>query len=621
MKREKGSDLQRIIFLSVIAVLIVLGYIARLFYLQILSPEYKAKAERNAFYYRTIYPERGVIFDRTGRLLVFNEPAYDILVINKEVKDLDTLEFCRFLGVDIDWVRRRFEFIKDRTQNPGYSPYTPQTLLTQINVQNAGRFQEHLYKFPGFSVQHRSVRKYDTSAAAHILGYMSECNQNEIANDSTLALGDYIGKSGVERFYDRQLRGEKGYTIMLRDVRGRIKGRHNNGLDDTQEKRGSNISLSIDIELQKLGEDLMRGKRGAIVMIEPQTGEVLCLVTSPGFEPSLLSGRDFAKNHIFLEKERGKPLFNRAIQGAYPPGSTFKTAQAAIFLNEKVISPTTQFTCYNGYPRLRNKPACHPHTSPLSIEYALTTSCNAFFCWGLHYMLDDRSRYPSVQEAFTRWKDYMVSFGCGYPLGIDLPGEKRGFIPNSDYYDKWYKNRWSSSSIISNSIGQGEVLMTPLQMANLAAIIANRGYYHVPHIVREVSGKELDTLYTQKRFTDVQAEYWEYVVRGMAGAVTAGTCHAANFAPGEIEVCGKTGTAENKHGKDHSAFIGFAPRNNPQVAIAVYVENGGFGATFGVPIGRVMMEYYLREGNLSSVSSSIAEQMKHRTISYTDGTK
>lgn len=617
MKKEKGSELQRIMFLSLIAILIVIGYIVRLFYLQILSPEYTEKAERNAFYYRTIYPERGVIFDREGRLLVFNEPAYDILVVNKEVKDLDTLEFCKFLGVDIELVRNRFQFIKNRTLNPGYSPYTPQTLLTQINVQNAGRFQEHLYKFPGFFVQHRSVRKYDTSAAAHVLGYLSECNQNEIAKDSTLALGDYIGKSGVERFYDLSLRGQKGYQIMLRDARGRIKGRYNNGANDISEKRGSNITLSLDIELQKLGEALMRGKRGAIVMIEPQTGEVLCLVTSPNFDPSLLTGRDFGKNHILLERERGKPLFNRAIQGAYPPGSTFKTTQAAIFLNEGIITGNTQFTCYHGYPRLRGKPACHSHYSPLAVEYALTTSCNAFFCWGLHYMLDDRSRYPSVQQAFTQWKDYMISFGCGYPVGIDLPGEKRGFIPNSDYYDKWYQKRWTSSSIISNSIGQGEVLMTPLQMANMAAIIANRGYYYRPHMVREIAGNELDTAYTQKHITAVRKEHWELIVSGMAGAVTAGTCRAANFAPGEIEVCGKTGTAENRHGKDHSAFIGFAPRNNPQVAIAVYVENGGFGATFGVPIGRVMMEYYLREGNLSASSLGIVEQMKHQSLAYT----
>lgn len=618
MKKRRGGDLQRITFLTAIPLLIVFGYIARLFYLQLLSPEYKAKAENNAFYYRAIHPERGAIFDRSGKLLVFNEPAYDILVINKEVKDLDTLELCQLLGVTPEWVRYRFETIKNRNINPGYSPYTPQTLLTRISVQNAGRFQEHLYKFSGFSVQHRSIRRYDTYVGAHILGYLSECNKNDIERDSTLAMGDYVGKSGVERSYDHILRGEKGFKIMLRDSRGRIKGRYNNGLSDIPESAGHNLTLSIDERLQALGERMMKGKRGAIAMIEPQTGEVLCLVTSPNFSPDLLSGRDMGKNHIMLEKVEGKPLFNRAIQGTYPPGSTFKTTQAAIFLQEGIITRSTPFTCYHGYPRLRNKPACHSHGSPLAVEAALTTSCNAFFCWGLHYMLDDRERYPSVQQAFTRWKDYMVSLGCGYPTGLDLPGEKRGFIPNSDYYDKWHKKRWTSSSIISNAIGQGEVLTTPLQMANYAAIIANRGYYYRPHIVREVMGGELDSVYTNKQITPIEPKYWEIVVSGMAGAVTSGTCRAANFAPGVIEVCGKTGTAENPHGRDHSAFIGFAPRNNPQVAISVYVENGGFGAVFGVPIGRVMMEFYLRDGQLSDATQAIADRMANTSLPYSN---
>lgn len=617
MKQENRNEAQRSIFLMALAVLLVLGYVARLFYLQILSPEYKSKAENNAFYHHVIYPERGAIFDRTGKLLVYNEPAYDVMVITKEVgENLDSLALCKLLSIDIETLRQRFEAVRNRDLNPGYSPYTPQRLLAQVSAGDAGRFQEVLYKFPGFSVQHRSIRRYGTEVAAHVLGYLSECSPGDLEQDSLLAPGDYVGKSGVERTYDAALRGTKGYEVMLRDARGRIQGRYNNGANDRKEVAGRNLTLSIDEGLQALGERMMQGKRGGIVMIEPATGEVLCLVTSPAYPPSFLAGRNIGKNHLLLAYNPGKPLFNRALQGTYPPGSTFKPTQAAILLNEGVITPQTLYTCYRGYPYMRGRPACHGHGSPLAVEFALTTSCNAFFAWGLHYMLDDRRRYPTVQEAFTHWKDYMVRMGYGYPLGIDLPGEKRGFIPNSEYYDKWYKAGWNSSTIISNSIGQGEVLATPLQMANLAAIVANRGYYYRPHVVHEIEGMSLDTAYSHKQYTGIAAQHWEIVANGMAEAVRAGTCHAANFAPGEIEVCGKTGTAENPHGPDHSAFIGFAPRNNPQVAIAVYVENGGFGATYGVPIGRVMLEYYLREGHLSPAAEGIASRMSHSYLSY-----
>lgn len=617
MKHDRHNEFQRSLFLMLIAVALVVGYVVRLFYLQILSPEYKSKAENNAFYHHIIYPERGAIFDRNGKLLVFNEPAYDVMVVLKEVgEDLDSMALCQLLSIDLPILRSRFEAIRDRNINPGYSPYTPQRLLAQVNAIDAGRFQEHLYQFPGFSVQHRSIRRYDTEVAAHVLGYMSESSPSDLERDSLLALGDYVGKSGVERTYEELLRGSKGYKVMLRDARGRIQGRYNNGANDVKEKAGRNLTLAIDEGLQALGERMMQGKRGGIVMIEPATGEILCLVTSPSYSPVMLSGKEMGKNHLLLAYNPNKPLFNRALQGTYPPGSTFKPTQAAIFLNEGVITPSTLYTCYRGYPYMRGKPACHGHGSPLAVEYALTTSCNAFFAWGLHYMLDDRTRYPSVQEAFTRWKDYMVQMGYGYPLGVDLPSEKRGFIPNSEYYDKWYKSRWNSSTIISNSIGQGEVLATPLQMANLAAIVANRGFYYCPHVVHEIEGMPIDTAYRHKHYTGIAARHWEVVVSGMAGAVRSGTCHAANFAPGEIEVCGKTGTAENPHGPDHSAFIGFAPRNNPQVAIAVYVENGGYGATFGVPIGRVMMEYYLREGQLSPTAEGIASRMSHSYLSY-----
>lgn len=362
----------------------------------------------------------------------------------------------------------------------------------------------------------------------------------------------------------------------------------------------------------------MAGKRGAIVAIEPATGEVLAMVTSPAFDPSLLSGKDKGVQHKALEETAGKPLLNRAIMGNYPPGSTFKPAQAGIFLAEGVVTPQTPLSCYGGYPRLGGRPRCHPHAPSPALVYSLATSCNSYYCWGMHFLLDNRNLYPSVQEAFDAWKDRIVALGFGYPTGVDLTGEKRGFIPNSKVYDKIYKGRWNSSTIISVSIGQGEVLATPLQIANLSALIANRGVWYTPHVVRSIEGMPLDTLYTQPRQSGIKAEDWEHVVAGMAMAVTSGTCRAANFAPGEIEVCGKTGTAENPHGRDHSAFIGFAPRRNPKIAIAVYVENGGFGAHYGVPIGRVMMEYYLREGKMSPAGEAVANQMKTSRIYYSN---
>ena len=326
---------------------------------------------------------------------------------------------------------------------------------------------------------------------------------------------------------------------------------------------------------------MMRGKRGAIVAIEPETGEILALVTAPNYDPELLAGKSKGENHRMLEETFGKPLLNRAIQGNYPPGSTFKPAQGAIFLEEGSINPTMALSCYHGYPPLGNRPKCHSHPSPISLIPALATSCNAYFCWGLHFMLDDRKRYPSAAVALEHWKQRIVSLGYGYRLGVDLVGEKRGYIPNSGVYDKVYKGRWNASSV-----------------------------------VHSIKGMPLDTMYRNHQPTGISREHWEYIVAGMAGAVTGGTCRGANFAPGEIEVCGKTGTAENPHGKDHSAFIGFAPRTQPKIAVSVYVENGGFGAQFGVPIGRVMMEYYLRGGKLSGSGEAIASSMEHRTISY-----
>lgn len=604
-------------FLFVGLTLLVTGiFTVRLYMLQIGNNNYKSRAERNAYYYKPIYPARGVIYDRNGNLLVYNRPTYDLMVVTGQTGDFDSLELCKLLNISIEHLRMRYEEVRDRLRNPGYSPHVPQVLLSQLNEEEAGRFQEQLYKFQGFSIQSRTVRQYKYHHAAHVLGYIAEANVTDIKKDSELVPGDYTGKIGVERSYEKELRGIKGYEILLRDARGRIKGRYNNGTEDRPAVNGHNLTLSIDANLQELGERLMQGKRGAIVAIEPETGQVLAMVSAPSYDPELLTNRDKGENHRMLEEHPGKPLYARAIMGTYPPGSTFKTAQAGILLQEKIITPYSLYTCYHGYPLLRGRPACHSHGSPLNVVAALATSCNSFFCWGMHDFLDDRSRYPNIQEAFEKWKNDIVSIGFGYPLKVDLYGEKRGYIPNSKVYDNIYKKKWNSSTIISISIGQGEILATPLQIANLTTVVANRGWFYRPHLVKEVENGTLDTLYTHKQYSNVSSDKWELVVEGMARAVTGGTCRMANFAPGEIEVCGKTGTAENPHGKDHSAFIGFAPRVNPKIAVAVYVENGGFGANFGVPIGRVMMEYYLREGALSATTEGILRRMETTSLRY-----
>lgn len=572
-------------------VLVVIVFIIRLFFLQVVNNDYKAWADSNAFLKKTIYPSRGIIYDRNGKLLVYNQPAYDVMMIMREVQQFDTTDFCSILGITKDQFVKRIAEIKNRRLNPGYSSYVPQVFMNHLSGRECGVLQEKLYKFPGFYIQNRTIREYEYPNAAHVLGNIGQVNRKDIEEDPYYVQGDNSGRSGVEQSYEAILRGTKGMEILLRDAHGRIKGKYEDGQFDIEPISGRNLTLAIDIELQALGEKLMQHKRGSIVMIEPSTGQIVCMVSSPTYDPSLLVGRQRGKNHNMLAKHPDKILLNRSTMGKYPPGSTFKPTQALTFLEEGVITTSTMYTCNHGYTYRGGKPACHGHVSPLNVTYALATSCNSYFCWGLHDMIDSRKVYPTVQDAFEVWKDYLISMGYGYKLGVDLPGESRGFLPNSKYYDKYYKGRWNSSTIISVAIGQGEILATPLQICNLAATIANRGYFYTPHVVKEIQDTPLDTLYTNKRHVKVHPKYYDIVAQGMREAVLGGTCTRAAI-PG-IEVCGKTGTAENPHGKDHSAFIGFAPYNDPKISICVYVENGGFGATYGVPIGKLMMEKYL----------------------------
>ena len=594
-----------------IAIGIVLVYLLRLFALQLLSENFKLSADSNAFLRRTQFPARGAITDRNGRLLVYNQPAYDVMVVMTEQEGVDTLDLCASLGISKAWYEQRMAEIKDRWRNPGYSRYTQQTFMSQLSTEEFSRFQEKLFRFPGFYIQKHSIRQYCYPYAAHLLGDVGEVNATDIKDDPYYRGGDHIGKLGVERFYEKELRGEKGMEILLRDARGRIKGRYQQGRFDQAPVPGRNLTMSIDINLQALGERLMKGKLGSIVAIEPETGEVLCMVSSPTYDPHLMVGRQRGKNMDMLMADTHKPLLNRAIMGQYPPGSTFKTGQGLTFLQEGIITPATAYPCAGGFHFKNLKVGCHAHGSPLSLVPAIATSCNGYFCWGLYHMFGNRKKYATVQDAMTRWKDYMVSMGFGYKLGIDLPGEKRGMIPNAPYYDKAYWGSWNGLTVISISIGQGEVNLTPLQIANLGATIANRGYYIVPHVVKGIQGQALDSTYSRRHYTMVERRHYETVVEGMRAAVAGGTCRIANSA--DYEVCGKTGTAQNPHGQDHSVFMGFAPRQDPKIAICVYVENGGWGATYGVPLGALMIEQYLN-GHLSEASEMRASEYENRHL-------
>ena len=609
---KDDSNKSRRYILSGALLLVFFTYLSQLFSLQINNEDYKSKADSNAFYKKTLYPSRGQMYDRNGKLLVYNKPAYDITFVPRETKGLDTLELCNTLGITINDFNSRMERVKNRKYNPGYSQYTEQVFMTQIPMEDFAVFQEKNFLFKGFYIRKRYIRQYSHPVAGVLFGDIGEVSQRHIKKDTYYQQGDYIGTQGLEASYERQLRGEKGTEVLLRDAHGRIQGKYNDGALDTPAVRGKNLTLSLDIELQMLGERLMKGKRGAIVAIEPETGEVLCLVSAPSYDPALLTGRNRGQNHKVLSSDKSKPLLNRAVMGTYPPGSTFKTSQAAMFLQEGVITPQTAFPCSNGFVFNKFRLGCHPHSSPTALKEAIATSCNAYFCWGLHRMFG-MSKYGGTKNAMNKWRDYMVSMGFGYALGIDLPSEARGMIPNADYYTRHYGNYWRAVTVISISIGQGEVLLTPLQIANLGAIIANRGSYITPHIVKEVENDTIHGKYLVPKSTMVDSAAFEEIVKGMRQAVIGGTCRAANL-PG-LDVCGKTGTAENNKGKDHSVFLGFAPMDSPKITVSVYVENGGFGAEYGVPIGALIMEKYLT-GTLTEESEAKAETISKKVIYY-----
>lgn len=583
-----SNDNRRFI-ISLIMVAVCLIYIIRLFSIQIVDKSYLEQSQNNAYLRKVIYPSRGLLTDRNGKLIVFNKPAFDIMIVPREARGMDTLAFAHMLGITKDDFDKRMGIIRRKS---GYSPYVPQLFMSQLSAEEYGPISEKLFKFNGVYVQKRTLRDYNYHNAALALGSIGEVSKKQIEADDFYSQGDYAGQNGIELTYEKVLRGEKGEEILLRDSRGRVKGKYEDGKYDKLPVPGKDIELSLDIELQKYGEELMHGKIGSIAAIEPSTGEILALVSSPTYDPSMLVGRKRSANFAALSKDPLKPLFDRPMMAQYPPGSTFKTAQALVLQQEGIITPNTAYGCQHGFHAGALTVGCHGHESPLNLMHSIQHSCNAYYCCGFRALIDHK-KYKTVSEAIDVWKNHIVSLGFGYRLGADVPNEKRGYIPNSGVYNKVYgENRWKGLTIISLSIGQGEVLATPLQIANLGATIANRGYYYTPHLVKNIQGGEIDSSFIECHHSTIDPKYYNVVVDGMELVMISGTGYYSRI--DSIAVCGKTGTAENPHGKDHSIFMAFAPKDDPKIAISVVVENSGFGATWAAPIATLMIEKYLK---------------------------
>jgi penicillin-binding protein 2 len=577
--------------IAAIILFVIVVYIVRLFSLQIVETKYKEGADSNAFLRRTIHPPRGLIYDRNNKLLVYNKPAYDVSLIMREFVNIDTAAFCNVLNIDKEYFITRISEIKDRKKNRGYSPYTPQQFVKQLSIEDIAELRQSLYKFPGVYIENRTLREYTYPNAAHVLGSIGEVSQQMIDDDNYYRAGDYAGRDGIEITYEKDLRGEKGVEILLRDAKGRIQGKYDEGRQDVEARAGKNLTLTIDIELQVLGESLLQGKVGSIVAIEPATGEVLALVSNPTFDPSMLVGRQRSANYQLLEQDPVKPLFNRATQAQYPPGSTFKILQALVGLQLGGINEHTHFVC-NG--KASQPIMCtHSHGSSISLLNAIEQSCNPFF-WNVFRATIEKDGYgdKNVQfrHSYRQWVEAMNSFGLGGRIpDSDLNGQATGFIPTENYYDRIYKSEtgWRAMTIRSLGIGQGEVLVTPVQLANAIASVANQGYYISPHL------NKADSMRTHVHQTAIDKEHFPIVFQGMKQVMENTRAGIAWKAPG-IEVCGKTGTTQNPHGKDHALYVAFAPKSDPKIAIAVVVENAGFGASYAMPIANLIIEKYLK---------------------------
>ena len=585
----------------------VLVLIVRLFVIQIIDDRYKIDSSNNSMVYSTIYPTRGIIHDRSDRILVGNKVVYDLLVTPREVTAFDTLAFCKVLELDTLFVREKMaEYRKFRTR----IGWQTLTFLKQIPPERYMKFAEVEFKFPGFRGQARSVREYPYNAGGNLLGYVSEVDVDFLKrHPDEYRSGDYAGKTGIEAAMEKELRGEKGYNIYLRNSSNRIESRFRDGEMDREAVPGKDITTTIDAELQHYGQMLMDKKVGSLVAIEPSTGEILTMVSSPGIDVDMLA--DIGNHYSEILNNPYKPMFNRAVQAPYPPGSVFKLVNALIGLQEGVVTPGTLHPCSMGYHFGRNKLGCHAHKSPLNLEESIMMSCNAYYCYVLRDILDNK-KYANVAEGLDAWNSYVKSFGFGQKLGSDFPSELGGFVPDSKYYDKRYhKGGWKSLTVISLSIGQGELGCTPLHLANLCATVANRGYYYIPHIIKDSESYRIDDKYRKRHYTKVDTVHFPKVINGMYRAVNSGygsggTASVAAV-PG-LDICGKTGTAQNPRGDDNSVFICFAPKDNPKIAVAAYVENGGFGATWAAPIASLLVEKYLN-GDISDARKPLEQRV------------
>lgn len=579
---------RKYVLIATVLVIAVI-FILRLFWIQVVDSKWKASAASMAERKVTDYPARGFIYDRNGQLLVANTPVYDLMMVPREVKDFDTLAFAQLIGVPLEELRTRI------TEARKYSMHKPSVIEKQIPAGQFSAISVHLHSYPGFYGQSRTLRTYPPHLAAHLLGYLSEVDARKVEQDPYYKAGDVIGVGGLEQYYEEQLRGRRGVRYVLVDVHNNIKGPYKGGIYDTLAVEGQDLYTGIDLRMQRLGEQLMRNKKGSIVALDPRTGEVLCLVTSPTYDPELLVGRVRNTNYGILQRDSIKPLFDRALQAQYPPGSIFKIVQSLIALDEGVITTHTGFACN------KNLVGCHNHPNASTIEEAIQYSCNPYFYNVFDRIverkLDKKSRFRDAALGLKEWEDRILTFGLGAKPRLDLPALKGGNIPGPAYYDRKYgKGRWAFSTIYSASIGQGEVLTVPIQMANLAAIFANKGWYYDPHVVRAIGEPDsVQTRYMQKHVVAVAPHWFDHIQEGMRRVVHEphGTARSARI--DSITVCGKTGTAENPHGQDHAVFVCFAPMENPRIAMAVYVENSGFGGTWAAPIASLLMEQYLTD--------------------------
>jgi penicillin-binding protein 2 len=592
-----------------IILLAALSLVIRLFYLQVIDSSYKLSAENNSKRIEILYPARGLIYDRNKKLLVYNQPAYDLMIAPYELKPFDTLELAGILGMDMSKMRAGIK--------KAFGPkFRREPFIKQLSPENYAQLQEKLFKFPGFYVRSRTLRRYNKEFAAHLFGYVGEVDEKIMAAKSQYALGDYIGISGIEGYYEKFLEGHKGQEVLLVDVHGRVKGPYQGGRFDEDATVGKNLVSTIDGDLQEYGEKLMRNFKGSIVAIEPSSGEILALISAPSYNPSLLVGRQRTANYARLQADPMMPLFNRALMANYPPGSTFKPFQALVGLQEGVINPSSTFSCNEGYFGKGIHMECHVHPSPLDLVHGIENSCNAYFV-NVFLRIMQNPKYKDTEDAYSVWRQYALAFGFANRLNSDFNNELKGFIAPVSYYDKYYgSHRWSAATINSLSIGQGEVLLTPLQIANMAATIANRGYYITPHVVKQIEGIDtIESRFYKKHVIPVDTANFGIVVRGMELSVNgSGTSTVARLP--NIVVCGKTGTAENPHGQPHSVFMAFAPKNNPKIAILVFVENGHFGATYAAPIASLMIEKYLTD-SISPARKYLEERMLNSKLLYT----